>query len=76
MSYFSERKGLKSAFVSASLALGLVGVAAYSHIEKDEPNPMAIVFAGIFAVMSGGSFREYRANAKAAQDTQKLTPKP
>ncbi len=74
MSYFSERKGLKCAFVSAAMALGLAGAAAYSHIEKDEPNPMAIVFAGIFGVISGSSFKDYRANVNAKKNSQ--TPKP
>lgn len=76
MSFFSERKGLKCAFVSATMALGLVGVAAYSHIEKDEPNPMAIVFAGIFGVIAGSSFKDYRAHTKAAKDSQSPAPKP
>ncbi len=76
MSYFSERKGLKSAFVCGAMALGLAGVAAYSHIEKDEPNPMAIGFSLIFAAMSGCSLKDYRADVKAAKETQKQTPKP
>lgn len=76
MSYFSERKGLKSAFVCAAMAVGLGGFAAYSVTTEDGPNPMAAVFAGIFGLMSRCSFKDYRANQQATQDTKNQSPKP
>lgn len=80
MSYLSERKGLKCTFVCAALCTALGGYAAYSHIEKDQPNPMALIFAGIFGLMSRQSYKDYRQESgqesQAKKDTQGPTARP
>ncbi len=76
MSYFSERKGLKCTFVYAALSASLACGAAYSHIEEDQPNPMAMVFTAIFAGLAGSSYKEYRRNAQEAKNTQNPSLKP
>lgn len=63
-------KYLKSAFACAALSLSLGGYAAYSHIEEDKPNPLAIAFSGIFAAMSRCSFKDYRHDVKARKEAQ------
>ncbi len=75
MSYFSERKGLKCAFVCAAMATALGGFGVYS-IAESKPNPMAFLFSGIFGFMAAGSYKEYRSNANAAKTSQNQTLKP
>lgn len=71
-----KRRSLKSAFTSAALALVLGGYAAYSHIADDKPNPMAILFAGIFGALSGSAFKQYRDESKPATPSPTQPPKP